>query len=289
MIFCKDVVNGARYKDMQRKVNDLLAKVDTDELLSSAFSALMHGSNKGELQTDANYEFTVDEWARNGKAYCKLARNIINGIEGKDGKSGYMSEYPELKEDIRDFIGRRCAIFTSFFLSDIPEMDMKKMSEDTYEYMQKMAKVADKYFVFKNDPKGYGVGYYDTGLVHMNFAHTQFLCKPEDGVSVMFVKTPEINEKVVLKAKNKDAEKEFDYEKAAMLLLLKGAYGSQAVDMISLVEKELRNSVKVSTKKPETTDKAPIEAKAEAPTVEPTAEAPVTDEFFNDTDEFDAQ
>ena len=289
MIFCNEVVNGARYSDMKRKVNDLLARVDTDGLMSSALSELMHGSNRGELQTDANYEFTMDEWARNGRAYCKLARNIINGIEGKDGKSGYMSEYPELKEEIRDFIGHRCVIFTSFFLSDIPEMDMERMSADTYEYMQKMAKVADRYFTFKNDPKGYGVGYYNSGLVHINFAHTQFFCKPEEGVSGMLVKTPSINEKVVLKAKNKDADKEFDYEKAAMLLLLKGAYGSQAVDMISFVEKELRDSVKVSAKKPETTEGAQAPTETTEGAQAPIKTKATTDEFFNDTDEFDAQ
>ena len=271
-----------------------LAAVDTDagenSGLLTALSEVVNGADAKEYNAIAGHV-----WQEYGRVLCRQARRIVKVVNKAT------AQVTGCANDFRASAFHAFPVYEVLFNED-PALFKGNSGVDTpWEYLVFMADSADKVFSV-GEPAGLGYYFGNDGAV-VSFGRTRFFCDENSGVSGMLVDMPRYD--IVEKVTVKNSDGEFDYEKAAMALLLKGMFGGKgdAVKLVSYVENELRKAASKKTtkvKKEQVGDKAKQEETpsvvehAETPSVTEQTETPNTEgiggrreETFFTADEFE--
>ena len=241
-----------------KRKNEMLRQLD--EKLD-AIEAVVSVSCERPEDSEA---FVCRLYYENARRFCRVAKRIVTVVES------FKKSYPEFARAIENYVvTAKFPIYTKFYRLNVALVKTGAYS-DAYTYMKHLAKGADRVFEVGTSC-GFGVG---GSLGHVDFMDTAFFCNEESGVSGMFVSKEGIKERVIVK----NNEEKFDYEKAAMALLLKGVFGGggKAVDMVRFVENELRAANAVTRD----TDKKREQS------AEPHTEPESDDKFDSDNSEY---
>lgn len=168
---------------------------------------------------------------KNCRYICGKAARIVRVTEK------YAEQNPVIAGDLRRYAAEGMfGIYKVFCELNVAGFKHFSGIDNSYKYMERLAAGAGRIFE-TGIPCGFGV---TESLGHLDFADTRFVCNKESGLSAMFVEKEGFSERVEIQ----NHEESFDYEKAAMMLLLKATYGGNgtAVNIIKFVADELRHA-----------------------------------------------
>lgn len=168
---------------------------------------------------------------KNCRYICGKAARIVRVTEK------YAEQNPAIAGDLRRYAAEGMfGIYRVFCELNVAGFKHFSGIDNSYKYMERLAAGAGRIFE-TGIPCGFGVA---ESLGHLDFADTRFVCNKESGLSAMFVEKEGFSERVEIQ----NHEESFDYEKAAMMLLLKATYGGNgtAVNIIKFVADELRHA-----------------------------------------------
>ena len=238
----EDAERRIRKNEAYQKYGSMLTRVDSEGVLKKASNVIRklvgNGGDLCDCARKAVDEVALRIWETDKYELGRYANRYVKGVE-KLNKA-----YPEFAGMFESFYADILDVYEFLWLDSLTDLggDYKSL----YAFMKKVATLDGAEFA-AGPVSGFGVD----GKFNYVFDKTKFVCDPESGVSVMhaYDKALGIDEKVIVK---KAKDETFDYEKAAMALLLKGVFGggSAAVKMTKYVEDQLRASA-VKHAKPE--------------------------------------